>query len=286
MAVELSVVQVQQILTRTSGFLKTVCSHSLQPYRGCALGSSLCGVGCYVQHNIYVTKGKAWGTFVEARLNAPDVYHTQYEREKSWARNARGAFGIFISSSTEPFQPMEKTHRITRQVLEKMVDLPPDFLMLQTHSHHVADYLDLYPRLAAATDLRVHLSIESDRDELPGLPRSASPVAKRMEAAAKLHQAGIRTIVTVAPLLPIDQPDLFFQGLSQICDGVVIDHFIGGDGSTNGVRTLRTPLAEAMAKVEPRAVTLAYREQMIGIARKHLPGRVGVNISGFAGELR
>jgi DNA repair photolyase len=283
---ELSVVQVQQILTRTSGFLKTVCSHSLQPYRGCALGSSLCGAGCYVQHNIYVTKGKAWGTFVEARLNAAEVYRTQYEREKNWARKTRGAFGVFLSSSTEPFQPMEKTHRITRQVLEKMVDFPPDFLMLQTHSHHVADYLDLYPRLAQSTDFRVHLSIESDRDELPGLPRSASPVAKRMEAAAKLHQAGIRTIVTVAPLMPIDQPDLFFQQLSQICDGVIIDHFIGGDGSANGTRTLRTPLAEAMAKVEPRAVTLAYREQMVGIARKYLPGRVGVNISGFAGELR
>ncbi|HEX3356761.1 MAG TPA: radical SAM protein [Tepidisphaeraceae bacterium] len=284
--VELSVIQVQQILTRTSGFLKTVCSHSLQPYRGCALGGSLCGVGCYVQHNIYVTKGKRWGTFVEARLNAAEVYHTQYEREKNWARRARGAFGVFLSSSTEPFQPMEKTHQITRQVLEKMVDFPPDFLMIQTHSHHVADYLDLYPRLRAATNLRVHLSIESDRDELPGLPRSASPVAKRMEAAAKLHEAGIRVIVTVAPLLPLDEPDLFFQQLSKICDGVVIDHFIDGDGSANGARTWRTGLPGAMAKIEPQAVTMAYREQIIGTARKHLPGRVGVNISGFAGELR
>ena len=49
--------EVKSILTRASGFLKTVTSHSLQPYQGCAYGSSLCGVGCYVQHNVWLTKG-------------------------------------------------------------------------------------------------------------------------------------------------------------------------------------------------------------------------------------
>src|SRR3954464_14755139 len=114
---QLTVANVSQILTRTSGFLHDVCSHSLQPYRGCALGNSLCGAGCYVQHNIYVTRGQPWGSFVEARTNASDAYRAQYEREKRWARASRGAFGIFLSSSTEPFQPMERTHRVTRSVL-------------------------------------------------------------------------------------------------------------------------------------------------------------------------
>jgi DNA repair photolyase len=114
---KLSVIQVGQILTRTSGFLHEVCSHSLQPYRGCALGNNLCGVGCYVRHNFYVTRGEPWGSFVEARTNAAEVYRRQYEREKKWAINARGRFGIFLSSSTEPFQPMEFKHRVTRVVL-------------------------------------------------------------------------------------------------------------------------------------------------------------------------
>mgnify|MGYP006147248219 CR=1 FL=1 len=48
----------------------TVASHSLQPYRGCALGNSLCGVGCYVRHSWYTTRGRKWGSFVEARTNA------------------------------------------------------------------------------------------------------------------------------------------------------------------------------------------------------------------------
>jgi DNA repair photolyase len=281
---QLTVAQVSQILTRTSGFLHDVSSHSLQPYRGCALGSSLCGVGCYVRHNIYVTRGEAWGSFVEAKTNAAQAYRDQYQRERQWAQKARGAFGIFLSSSTEPFQPAEQRHRVTRSVLEAIVELPPEFLILQTHSHHVVDYIDLYPTLARATKLRVHLSIESDRDDLPGLPRSASTVAKRIAAAATLKQAGIFVVITVAPLLPIDRPDDFFRGLSQVADAVVIDHYIAGDGSPNGARTLRTALPDAMVQVNPESTNLSYREQIAQIARNYFPGKVGVNIAGFAGR--
>jgi hypothetical protein len=165
-----------------------------------------------------------------------------------------------------------------------MMDRPPDFLILQSHSHHVADYLDLYPRLSARTELRFHISIETDRDKLPGLPPSASPVRKRMDAARRLKEAGLRVIVTVAPLLPIDRPEEFFCDLRDVADGVVIDHFIGGDGSADGSRTLRTALPIAMAGVMPDSVTLDYRDEMVRIARNYFPGAVGVNIDGFAGR--
>ena len=83
---------------------------------------------------------------------------------------------------------------------------------MQSHSHHVADYLDLYPELARRCELRFHVSIESDLDRLPGLPPSASPVAKRLAAAAALRSAGLRTVATVSPLLPIAEPQRFLRG--------------------------------------------------------------------------
>jgi hypothetical protein len=46
MGVALTEARVRSILTRATGYLRTVCSHSLQPYRGCTFGNSLCGVGC------------------------------------------------------------------------------------------------------------------------------------------------------------------------------------------------------------------------------------------------
>jgi DNA repair photolyase len=283
--VQLSTVEVASVLTRTSGFLTTVSSHSLQPYRGCALGNSLCGVGCYVRHNVWATRGEPWGSFVEAKANAAGAYLAHHERERDWARKRRGRFGVFMSSSTEPFQPAERKLRLTRGVLEAMAATPPDFLIVQTHSHHVVDYVDLYPKLARATELRFHISIESDRDELPGLPRAASPVAKRIEAARTLRELGLRVVITVSPLLPIADPEGFFDELSRVADAVVIDHFIEGDGSIDGARTKRTALPLSMERLEPRSVTLEYREEMVGVARRYFPGRVGVNIDGFAGRM-
>ena len=238
-----------------------------------------------MRHNVWATRGEEWGSFVEAKVNAKEAYVVQYERERDWARKRRGRFGVFMSSSTEPFQPAERKLRVTRGVLEAMVGRPPDFLIVQTHSHHVVDYADLYPELAARTELRFHVSIESDRDELPGLPRAASPVVKRMKAAKTLREMGMRVVVTVSPLLPIAEPERFFENLSHVADAVVIDHFIEGDGSVEGARTKRTALPTAMERVEPRSVTLAYREEMVAVARRYFPGKVGVNIDGFAGRM-
>ena len=77
---ELAVTEIRNILTRTTGFLKTVTSHSVQPYRGCSLGNALCGVGCYVQHNPYATQGRPWGSFLEVRKNGADSYRLHVDR--------------------------------------------------------------------------------------------------------------------------------------------------------------------------------------------------------------
>jgi DNA repair photolyase len=106
-----------------------------------------------------------------------------------------------------------------------------------------------------------------------------------MQAACRLRESGLRVVVTVSPLLPIEDPDRFFARLREVADAVVIDHFIAGDGSCDGSRTLRTALPTAMAAVERRSVTLAYQDEIIAIARRYFPGEVGVSIDGFAGRM-
>ena len=282
---EITKTEIRNVLTRTTGYLTTVTSHSLQPYRGCSFGTSLCGVGCYVRHNVYVTAGRPWGSFLEIRENAADSYRRNVTRERIWARRKRGEMSIFLSSSTEPFLPQERKYGVTRQVLEAMLEEPPDVLVLQSHSHRAADYLDLYQDLHQRCRLRVHLSIETDRDRLGNLPAHGSPLQKRLAAARRLREAGIRTVVTVSPLLPIAEPDSFFAKIGHSADAVVIDHFIGGDGSADGSRTLRTPLPQAMAAVQPDSVSLDYRDRMVEVARRHVAA-VGVGIDGFAGRFQ
>jgi DNA repair photolyase len=275
---------IQSVLTRASGFLETVCSHSLQPYRGCPFGASLCGVGCYVQHSFHITRGRRWGRFLEVRTNAAEAYRAGYEGERRWARERRGGFVIFLSSATEPFPPQESRHGITRSVLAAMLERPPDGLILQTHSHRVVEAVGVLVPLSERSELRVHLSIETDRNRLPGLPPAASSVARRFEAAAALRRAGLRVVITVAPLLPIADPESFFARIAGVADAVVIDHYIGGDGSKAGARTLRTALPAAMKAIDPTSVALEYRDRMGAIAEKYLPGRVGYWRDGFAGR--
>lgn len=274
---------VKSILTRTGGFLKGVVSHSLQPYRGCSFGNSMCGVACYVQHNRYVTQGRPWGSFLEVRRNAAEVYRTQFARERDWARRRGGGFGIFLSSSTDPFVPQEARFGITRSVLEAMCEFPPDLLILQTHSHAVLNVLDLVLEIGKLCDARLHLSIESDRERIAGLPPPASPVACRFDAARTFRSRGIRTVITVAPLLPIREPIQFFERIGACADAVVIDHFIGGDGTATGSRTSKTQLPVVIREIHAGSESLAYRDEMIQVATRVMPGRVGVGSAGFGG---
>jgi DNA repair photolyase len=277
---------IKNVLTRTTGFLRTVTSHSLQPYCGCTYGNSLCGAGCYVRHNGRLLKGRAWGSFLEVRTNAAQSYLDNYDAEAAWARRAgaQGLFSIFCSSSTDPFVPQEFRSGITRAILAAMLERPPDRLILQTHSHRVAEYAALLRDLADRCDVRVHVSIETDREEIPGLPPHASSVAKRLAACARLKEAGLWTVVTVSPLLPIADPDGFFARIAEVADAVVVDHYIGGDGSQDGSRTLKTALPAAMRQLDAESTELSYRDRMAAVARRYLPGRVGISIDGFAGR--
>lgn len=284
MSVAITQTTVRSILTRTTGYLATVSSHSLQPYRGCTYGRSQCGVGCYAQHLAWIRRGRDWGAFLEVRANAVAAYTENWSRERQWARSRHGRFSIFMSSATDPFVPQERTYGITDGLIGAMTERPPDELVLQTHSHRVVDVMERLVSLGQRTAIRVHISIEGDRDRLPGLPPPPSTVDARLRAARALRDRGIRVVVTVAPLHPLADPERFFRTLAASADAVVLDHFVGGDGSKAGSRTRRTPLPAAMAAVDPASVEPGYLDAMVAVAARILPGRVGVGIDGFAGR--
>ena len=280
---EITETQCKSILTRTSGYLKQVCSHSINPYVGCGFGRSACGVGCYVRHNAWLTKGRDWGSFVEAKTNAPEVYLQTCEAEQRWAHRRDQPFTLFFSSSTEPWQPIEQQYRITRRLLEAMLTHPPDELILQTHATAILDDLPLIARLSEHCRLRVHVSIEGDTERLPGLPPPPATVAGRIELLRQLRDAGIFAVACLSPLYPMEHPAAFFEQLAGAgASAVIIDHFIEGDGTAEGVRTWKTDLPPSMEAVNPESTQLAYRDRIAAIARTYLP--VGISAAGFAGQ--
>ncbi len=280
---EITEVQCQSILTRVGGYLKPVCSHSLNPYVGCGFGQSACGVGCYVRHNAWLTKGREWGSFVEVKTNAPEIYLKTCKAEQRWTHRRHQPFAIFFSSSTEPWQPAERQYRVTRRLLEAMRTHPPDELILQTHATAMQEDLPLVAALSSQCRLRVHVSIEGDIERLPGLPPPPATVQKRIELLRRLSESGIFAVACLSPLYPMQQPAAFFEQLAQAgASAVVIDHFIGGDGTAEGSRTWKTDLPRSMEAVDAESTRLEYRDRIAAIARNYLP--VGLSAAGFAGH--
>jgi len=273
----------QSILTRAGGYLSKVATHSLNPYAGCGFGRSSCGTYCYVQFNPWIVKDRTWGKFVDVKINADRIYNQTVKSERNWAHKQNKLFSVFLSSSTDPWQPVERKYRITRNILNAMLKEPPDSLILQTHTDRIIDDMSLIRDLDSLCKMRVHISVEGDRERLPGMPPPPCSLDKRLEALALFSKIGLTAIACLSPLYPLKEPEMFFQRLAD--DGVsavIIDHFISGDGSNDGKRTFKTILPNAMAVLDEESIQLSYRDKIAGIAGKYL--RVGLSSEGFAGN--
>lgn len=63
--------------------------------------------------------------------------------EKELTRSKpKGKVTIFMSSSTDPYQPVEHKEKITRSLLELKVENQPDFLFIKTRSPLVRRDID------------------------------------------------------------------------------------------------------------------------------------------------
>lgn len=186
-----------------------------------------------------------------------------------------------MSSVTDPYVPQEKRLRITRGILEAMVEQPPEFLALQTHTPHPLRDLDLLGELSCA----VQITVETDRASIPGLAPHAYSPAERLGALRRLKEAGLDAVGVVAPLLPLADPDGFAASLDECCTRVILDHYLLGDGSKNGARTKRRGLPAILEEQGFAEWTgLAPFEEFGELCRQVLGAeRVGISREGFCG---
>jgi DNA repair photolyase len=109
---------------------------------------------------------------------------------------------IHIGASTDPYQPIEREHRITRALLEVLWRFRHPF-SITTKSHLVLRDLDLLQDLAKENLCYVMVSLTTlDENLKRGLePRAPSPAA-RLKAIAGLAKAGVPVGVLAAPMIP------------------------------------------------------------------------------------
>jgi DNA repair photolyase len=109
---------------------------------------------------------------------------------------------IALGANTDPYQPIERERRITRGILEVLVETHHP-VGIVTKSALVARDIDILAPMAAQGLAKVAISITTlDRKIARAMePRAATPL-KRLQAIEKLAAAGIPVTVMVAPIIP------------------------------------------------------------------------------------
>lgn len=168
---------------------------SINPYRGCEHGCVYCYARpshCYLGHSA----GLDFETKLYAKTNAAELL------EKELASKAYTPKVIALGTNTDPYQPIEREQRITRQILE-VLERTGHPVGIVTKSSLVLRDVDILSRMAARGLAKVAISVTSlDRRIARAMePRAVTP-AKRIEAIRGLSEAGVPVAVMVAPIVP------------------------------------------------------------------------------------
>ena len=211
--VEVSSKPAREILMRATGFMGEY-DFTLNPYSGCAFGCTYCYAAFFSRT---AERREAWGQWVEVKENAVELI---------MRRKIGGLDGkcIYMSSVTDPYQPVERTVGLTRGVLQVLADRHAPKLVVQTRSPDVVRDKDLFRQIEdGGGRVRVNMTVTTDDDDVR---RTFEPFCpsndQRLEAVAELRRAGIEVGVTMTPLLLVRDAEAFASRLVE----TGAEHFI------------------------------------------------------------
>jgi len=186
-----------------------IFDYCVNPYTGCQIGCRYCYARLFMRR--YSGHKEAWGEFVDAKINAPEVLKKQLERAK------RGT--VWISSVCDPYQPLEEKYKITQRCLKALAkkQFPVN---IQTKSQLALRDRDLFQEFE---QLEVGFTITTDDERVAKQfePR-ATPVKDRLKALEKIHASGISTYAFIGPILP-GNPERLAKNLEGKVEYVYID---------------------------------------------------------------
>jgi DNA repair photolyase len=168
---------------------------SINPYRGCEHGCVYCFARpTHAYHDL--SPGVDFESRLFAKPDAAKLLHT------ALSQPGYDCAPIALGTNTDPYQPIEGKWRITRSVVELLVETNHPFT-ITTKSDRVLRDLDLIGPAAHKGLVAVAMSVTSLD---PAISRTLEPRApagrKRIDAIRQLNAAGVPTLLAVAPVIP------------------------------------------------------------------------------------
>ncbi len=170
-------------------------TQSINPYQGCEHGC----IYCYARPS-HAYLGLSPGLEFETRLFAKENAADLLRRELS--RPGYRCELIALGANTDPYQPIEREHRITRGILEVLREFRHP-VGIVTKGSLIERDLDLLEPMAREGLVQVFISIGSLDGEIARTlePRAAAPY-RRVETVRRLSAAGVPCGTLVAPIIP------------------------------------------------------------------------------------
>ncbi|WP_323037461.1 PA0069 family radical SAM protein [Pararhodobacter sp.] len=168
---------------------------AVNPYRGCEHGC----IYCYARPS-HAYLGLSPGLDFETRLVArPDAAKVL---ERELARKSYRVAPLCLGSNTDPWQPIEATHRITRSLLDVLRDWRHP-VTITTRGALIERDIDILRDMAALNLVQVGISVTTLDAKLARAmePRAPAPT-RRLGMIKALSEAGIPTRLMMGPIIP------------------------------------------------------------------------------------
>ena len=214
----------REILTRATGFMNDY-DFTLNPYSGCSFGCTYCYAAFFSRNT---QDRDSWGEWVRVKSNAVNILKKRLSRKPHCIDDKT----IYMSSVTDPYQPIERKIKLTRGLLKVMAGLssqeadgqlfliqdrpqpkpgPKPKLVVQTRSPDVVRDCDLFLKIEEnGGRVRVNMTVTTDDEDVrrtfePYCPSNTA----RLRAITQVQTKGVDTCITMTPLLLVKNADDF-----------------------------------------------------------------------------
>ncbi len=197
---DIQYIQSASILTEAKGFMGAY-DYTLNPYSGCSFGCNYCYAAFFSRSS---DEKDNWGHWLKVKENALQLL-IKFRKKPLLNKT------IYISSVTDPYQPIEKNLQLTRSLLKELANYHKPRLVIQTRSPLVTRDIDLFKKFEV---VQVNMTVTTDSEAVRKAFEPYCPSNKlRLKAIQEITDAGIQSCITMTPLLPIENALLFTDEL-------------------------------------------------------------------------
>lgn len=252
------------ILTKASGFMSTY-DYTLNPYSGCSFGCLYCYAAFFSRS---VEKRDNWGYWVEVKENALNLL-MKFRKKPLIGKS------IYISSVTDPYQPIEKELELTRSLLIELNKYHDPIIVIQTRSPLVTRDIDLFRKFKS---IQINMTVTTDSEKVRKIFEPLCPSNKvRLSAIKEINDSGINSCITMTPLLPIQNAEEFAKELSD----TNIKKFIVQPFHSERGNFVASTREQAMKLVKEMNWNNEKYKEAVNIFKKYLPD-IGEGKEGFS----